>query len=90
MEQRSTQLGAFIIAVALVTTMPAQSAFAEGIVGDFDQSGVVDFDDFFAFADAFGSSNPDYDLDGEDPVGIFYKLPKDMSFALGIMELRPL
>lgn len=39
--------------------------FAQGadLVGDFDNSGAVDFDDFFAFAQAFGSTNPAFDLD---------------------------
>ncbi|MCC7263677.1 MAG: DUF1565 domain-containing protein [Candidatus Latescibacteria bacterium] len=32
-------------------------------VGDFDRSGVVDFDDFFLFADHFGGQDPVYDLD---------------------------
>jgi hypothetical protein len=33
------------------------------LIGDFDQSGLVDFDDFFLFADHFGSQDPVYDLD---------------------------
>ena len=42
---------------------------------DFDGSGVVDYDDFFAFADAFGTSRGDpgfesgFDLDGDGRVG---------------------
>jgi len=31
--------------------------------GDFSGDGLVDFTDFFLFADAFGSENPAYDLD---------------------------
>ena len=34
-----------------------------GITGDFNNSGSVDFEDFFMFADVFGSTNPAYDLD---------------------------
>lgn len=32
-------------------------------LGDFNSSGMIDFDDFFLFADAFGSRNVNYDLD---------------------------
>lgn len=38
--------------------------------GDFDDSGVVDFDDFFAFVDAFGGAAedfPDFDLNDSGP-----------------------
>ena len=34
------------------------------IVGDFNGDGKVDFDDFFAFADAFGGDDPEFDFDG--------------------------
>ena len=33
------------------------------LAGDFDGTGVVDFEDFFLFADNFGGTNPLYDLD---------------------------
>ncbi|MBI2505078.1 MAG: DUF1565 domain-containing protein, partial [Candidatus Latescibacteria bacterium] len=33
------------------------------LIGDFDHNEVVDFDDFFLFADHFGSQDPVYDLD---------------------------
>jgi len=39
------------------------------IAADFDGSGKVGFEDFFAFADAFGSSNQTYDLDKDGHVG---------------------
>ncbi|MBT4502877.1 MAG: hypothetical protein HOC74_34405 [Gemmatimonadetes bacterium] len=32
--------------------------------GDFDGSGLVDFADFFLFADQFGGTDPVYDIDG--------------------------
>ena len=38
------------------------------LAGDFDNSGSVDFGDFFLFADAFGGTNPQYDLDGNGAV----------------------
>ena len=38
------------------------------ILGDFDGNGAVDFDDFFPFADAFGGTNPTYDLDDSGKV----------------------
>jgi hypothetical protein len=34
----------------------------QGPSGDFDGNGVVDFDDFFLFADHFGTQDPVYDL----------------------------
>lgn len=37
---------------------------ADALSGDFDASGTVDFDDFFLFADHFGSGDRRYDLDG--------------------------
>lgn len=40
------------------------------LLGDFNDSGAVDFDDFFAFVDAFGQSAddfPDFDLNGSGP-----------------------
>ena len=45
-----------------------------GLLGDFDGDGDVDFDDFFLFADQFGTTpaddnwNPLYSLDGDDDV----------------------
>ena len=38
------------------------------ISGDFDGDGKVDFTDFFAFADAFGGSDPMFDLDDSGKV----------------------
>lgn len=40
----------------------------EELRGDFDNSGKVDFTDFFAFADAFGTDYHVYDLDGSGTV----------------------
>jgi formylglycine-generating enzyme required for sulfatase activity len=40
----------------------------ETLRGDFDSSGKVDFTDFFAFADAFGSTDFMYDLDSSGMV----------------------
>lgn len=42
--------------------------------GDFDGSGIVDFLDFFEFADHFGTLSPDYDLDlnGAVDLGDFF------------------
>jgi hypothetical protein len=41
-----------------------------GLPMDFDGSGVVDFDDFFMFADRFGSTNTFYDFDGDGRVDL--------------------
>ncbi|MEE2658108.1 MAG: putative Ig domain-containing protein [Candidatus Latescibacterota bacterium] len=41
---------------------------SSAVVGDFSGDGRVDFDDFFRFADAFGSSDLIFDLDGSGVV----------------------
>ena len=43
-------------------------ASAGGLPGDFNGDGQVNFDDFFLFADAFGGTDPLYDLDGSGRV----------------------
>jgi len=48
-------------AVARITSDPEIAI----LQGDFDQSGAVDFDDFFVFADAFGGTDPTVDLNGD-------------------------
>lgn len=48
-------------AVATITT-------ASVFPGDFDGDGKVDFTDFFLFADAFGGTDPIYDLDSSGQV----------------------
>ena len=37
---------------------------------DFDGDDFVDIDDFFMFADAFGSTEPEFDVDGDGMVGL--------------------
>ena len=44
-------------------------AVVAGLPGDFDGSGAVDFDDFFLFADGFGSTDSTFDLNGDGEVG---------------------
>ena len=47
-----------------LTLLPlVQLAQSGAFAGDFNSDGKVDFDDFFAFAQAFGSTDPTYDLD---------------------------
>ncbi len=48
-------------AVARITSDPEIAI----LQGDFDQSGAVDFEDFFVFADAFGGTDPTVDLNGD-------------------------
>ena len=36
-----------------------------GLVGDFNGDGRVDLSDFFLFADAFGGTDPEFDLTGD-------------------------
>jgi hypothetical protein len=40
----------------------------EELPGDFNADGIVDFRDFFRFADAFGGNDPVYDLNGSGTV----------------------
>lgn len=43
---------------------PLEGGTASALPGDFDQNGKVGFADFFLFADAFGGTEPLFDLDG--------------------------
>lgn len=54
-------------AVRSVATIK-KAAVAGLLAGDFDGNGKVEFDDFFLFADAFGSANPGFDLSGNGAV----------------------
>lgn len=45
-----------------------EGAVDTGLLMDFDGNGVVGFDDFFMFADSFGSPNTFYDFDGDGRV----------------------
>ncbi len=47
----------------LVRTSPYMEA------GDFNRDGKIDFEDFVAFARAFGTGDPAFDLDGDGKVG---------------------
>lgn len=44
------------------------SAATAGLAGDFNDDGAVNFSDFFLFADAFGGSDPAYDLTADGAV----------------------
>jgi hypothetical protein len=58
--------------------------------GDFNGDGLVDFADFFMFADAFGSENPAYDLDQSGTVdfGDFFLFADAFGGPLGkLLEL---
>ena len=58
--------------------------------GDFNGDGLVDFGDFFLFADAFGSENSAYDLDGSGLVdfGDFFMFADAFGGPLGkLLEL---
>ena len=48
-----------VLSVASIVSEPVDGL----LIGDFDGSGVVDFDDFFLFVDGFGSATPLFDLD---------------------------
>ena len=58
--------------------------------GDFNGDGLVDFADFFMFADQFGGSDPAYDLDGSGQVdfGDFFLFADAFGGPLGkLLEL---
>ncbi|MBI2502371.1 MAG: choice-of-anchor D domain-containing protein [Candidatus Latescibacteria bacterium] len=50
------------------TAIITQEAATGGLAGDFNGDNQVNFSDFFLFADAFGGSDPQYDLSGDGPV----------------------
>ncbi|MBT4504771.1 MAG: T9SS type A sorting domain-containing protein [Gemmatimonadetes bacterium] len=55
--------GAGNSAEPLRTTVLVEASETPGLLGDFNGDGLVDFADFFMFADAFGGDDPAYDLD---------------------------
>jgi hypothetical protein len=56
-------------AVRSVVTI-TQARLPEWLIGDFNRDSRVDFDDFYLFADAFGSTDPFFDLNGDRAVDI--------------------
>jgi hypothetical protein len=57
--------GEQMLAVEVRGTISAATA---GLAGDFNDDGAVNFSDFFLFADAFGGSDPAYDLTADGSV----------------------
>lgn len=59
---------------SVTVLLSGKGATVVTLLGDFDGNGKVDFDDFFLFADHFGTTpaspiwNPIYSLDGDDDV----------------------
>ena len=51
-----------MVALILALSMSI-SAFAQSKPADFDSNGTVGFNDFLAFAEAFGSTQAPFDLD---------------------------
>ena len=45
-----------------ILSVSSEFLISSTLLGDFNENGVVNFDDFFLFADAFGSSDPTFDL----------------------------
>jgi hypothetical protein len=60
--------GEEIIPVHYVATITA--ARVSGLVGDFNGDGRVNLYDFFMFADAFGGTDPEFDLTGDGKVNL--------------------
>ncbi len=60
--------GEEIIPVHYVATITASRA--SGLVGDFNGDGRVNLYDFFMFADAFGGTDPEFDLTGDGRVNL--------------------
>ena len=63
-----SQPGQIVVQVAVEGLMPETFTVFAQATPDFDGSGVVDFGDFFLFADAFGSTDSRFDLDGSGVV----------------------
>ena len=59
------KLAIVFLCVSIFAHSPSASAQSESPADalDVDESGTVDFPDFLAFADAFGSNDPRFDLD---------------------------
>jgi len=53
----------FTTTIDTVTANSTVKLTVTSLIGDFDSNGVVDFNDFFQFADYFGSTNEHFDLD---------------------------
>ena len=82
--------GAGNAAEPLRTTVLVEPPPQPLIMGDFNNDGVVDFADFFLFADAFGGEDPVYDLDGSGLVdfGDFFLFADAFGGPLGkLLEL---
>ena len=47
------------------------SSVSAGLAGDYDGNGKVDLFDFFLFADAFGGTDPEFDLTDDGKVDLF-------------------
>jgi hypothetical protein len=59
-------IGEELILVDYVVIISSEAA--QGLPGDFSGDGIVDFSDFFSFADAFGGSSPVHDLNSDGTV----------------------
>ena len=59
-----------VISVHSVATITA-SWVSAGLAGDFNGDGKVDLFDFFLFADAFGGTDPEFDLTDDGIVNLF-------------------
>ena len=63
----TVEAGEEILSVHFVARITSEEVQVS-LVGDFSGDGAVNFSDFFLFADAFGSSDPLYDLTGDGTV----------------------
>ncbi|MBT4499542.1 MAG: T9SS type A sorting domain-containing protein [Gemmatimonadetes bacterium] len=82
--------GAGNAAEPLRTTVLVETPAEPELLGDFNFDGAVDFGDFFMFADAFGGTDPAYDLDGNGAVdfGDFFIFADAFGGPLGkLLEL---
>jgi hypothetical protein len=53
------------------TAVITSESLVPKLVGDFDDNGKVDLFDFFLFADAFGGTDPEFDLTDDGKVDLF-------------------
>ena len=60
--------GTYFVKVTAAGLDPVTFTATAKAASDFNSDGVTDFSDFFLFADAFGGSDPRFDLDGSGSV----------------------
>ena len=69
------EFGTYTVVATVADLEPVTFTVAAKASPDFDDDGEVGFSDFFLFAEAFGGSDPRFDLDGSGTGGLRRLLP---------------